>query len=262
MKTRMERIYEAKDTDTDTGISRSSRNKENYKKIYEEEIYTNIEGTISTPKEDEIDLDKLKEIVLRREEEEDLKNHLVKQVREEENNSPVVEEEETKNYDIKEVLRQAKEGKETREDRYHSLDEEYLNDLKNPTKHVERIPMEEDIKEIKSLLNTLTSSMELKKLRDTEVALGMFDDLKETRPIDEDPIVKALIEETKAKEEKDEEDIDRTFDTTKMHLKVTDYTDDDEEDRKMKPALKFFLIMLVIAFLLFVGYIVYKMIMK
>ena len=63
MKSRMEK-YETKNK---VG-SRTERNKELYNKINEDETYTNIEGVISTPVKNEIDIKKLQETIEKHEE--------------------------------------------------------------------------------------------------------------------------------------------------------------------------------------------------
>src|SRR5574344_2647380 len=124
--------------------------------MYDDETYSNIEGVVTTPKSNEIDIEKIREILLRREEEENSKNQLVKRDVEVEMPDMAFLDDEDKNYDIMDVLKQAKkENTDLRENKYRSLDNEYIEDLKHPVKKVEKVPIEEDLKEIKDLLNTL-----------------------------------------------------------------------------------------------------------
>ena len=260
MKTRMERIYE--ETDIETSASRTARNKRYYNRIDDDENYTNIEATIETPKSNEIDITKIRDLILRREEEENNKNRLVKRdVEIEMPNMALLEDEEEKNYDIIDVLSKAKEERTSREDKYHKLDEEYLEYLKHPEKKIEKIPMEDDIKEIKNLLNTLTSSLELKKMKASELSLDMLNELKDTGTIDtDDPLIKNLINgASKIEEDKNkEEDIDNTFNTTSMNIKVKDYGDD--EPKKKNPVLSILIGLLIISVIALGVFILYKVV--
>lgn len=62
MATRMQRYYKSQDVS-----SRSQRNKELYKDIYEYGQYSNIEGITSIGKANEIDITKVKEMLNGRE---------------------------------------------------------------------------------------------------------------------------------------------------------------------------------------------------
>ena len=139
--------------------------------------------------------------------------------------------------------------------------DEYLEYLKHPEKKIEKIPMEDDIKEIKNLLNTLTSSLELKKMKDSELSLDMLNELKDTSTIDtEDPLIKNLISgASKIEENKNkEEDIDNTFNTTSMNIKVKDYGDD--EPKKKNPVLSILVGLLIISVIALGVFILYKVV--
>lgn len=266
MASRMEKYCDS----AETSNKRVAKNESLYKRMYEDETYSNIEGVVTTPKSNEIDIQKIREVLLRREEAENSKNQLVKRDVEVEIPDMAFMEDEEKNYDIMDVLKQAKkENTDLRENKYRRLDDEYLQDLKHPVKKVERVPIEEDIKEIKDLLNTLTSSKELKKLRDTDLSLDMFSDLKSNTGTlnSEDPIIKAIINEAKEIEEKNnrfkdlDNDIDKTFDTTNMKLKTKDYVskiEDLDKDKERNPILTGFIIFLFIVLAILIVYVFYR----
>lgn len=261
MSSRMEKYYD----DASTANKRSERNATLYKKMYDDEIYSNIEGVVTTPKTNEIDIEKIREVLLRREQQENSKNQLVKRDIEVEMPDMNFFDDEDKNYDITDILKQAKEESESsRENKYRSLDSEYIKELKNPVKKIEKIPTENDIQEIKELMNTIANSKDLAKLKDTDLSLGMFSDLKANTGTlnSEDPIIKAIINEAREMEErnsltKEQENIDKTFDTKGMKLKAKDYvkkTEDLDSDNDKNPILTIFM---VILFLILAGLIVY-----
>ena len=131
MNSRMSKYYDNTET---SSKSRSKKNANLYKSMYEEETYSNIEGIVETPKGNEINIEKIREMILRREQEENSKNQLIKKTLEVDIPALVESQEEEKNYDIMCALKQAKEDKDNlRENKYRRLDDEYLEDIKNPT---------------------------------------------------------------------------------------------------------------------------------
>ena len=269
MNSRMNKYYDNTET---SSKSRSKKNANLYKNMYDDEIYSNIEGILETPKSNEINIEKIREMILRREQEEQSKNQLIKKNVEVDIPSLVDEQSEEKNYDIMCALKQAKEENSLRENKYRRLDDEYLEDLKNPIRKVEKVPMEDlenDLHEIKELLNTITSSMDLKKLKDSELSLDMFSDLKSdtTTLGSDDPIIQAIIKETKEMEEnkeksKEEEKMDYTFDTTNMKLSKKDFVDnmaDLDVDDDKNPLLTVFMIILFVALAVLIIFIFSKM---
>ena len=272
MNSRMNKYYDNTET---SSKSRSKKNANLYKSMYEDETYSNIEGIVETPKSNEINIEKIREMILRREQEEKSRNQLIKKSLEVDIPSLVEEEAEEKNYDIMCALKQAKEDKNNlRENKYRRLDDVYLEDLKNPVRKVERVPMdlESDLQEIKELLNTITSNMDLRKLKDEELSLDMFSDLKsDTQTLgSDDPIIQAIIKETKEMEKKgktkdnddDDDKMDYTFDTTNMKLSKKDFVDkmaDLEVDDDKNPILTIFMIVLFIILAILIVFIFSKM---
>lgn len=264
MASRMDKYY---NTVEDNKLSRSEKNKDMYKRMYEDEEYSNIEAILTTPKSNEIDIQKLKKILLDKEEKEESKNHIVKDIKKIEPETTILDDEE-KTYDIMDILNKAKEEKkETRESKYYRLDDELVDDLKNPVKRVEKIPLENDLNEIKELLNTITSTLDLSKMKDSDLSLDMLSDLKTDTCLTKDTLIRAVLEDAKkeerAKQNKDET-MDNTFNTSSIKLTDKDYVDkieDLDEEEKQPVFLTILKIVLVISFILgaiYLGYMLIK----
>lgn len=262
MPSRMEKYY---NNDAPSN-KRSERNERLYKRMYDDEIYTNIEGVVTTPKSNEIDIEKIREVLLKREQQERRRTQLIKRDIE----IPEVDffDEEEKNYDIMDVLKQAKEDNQSsRENKYRSLDSEYLKDLENPVKRVEKLPVDDnDLDEIKELINTIVNTKELAKMKDSDLSLDMFSDLKANTSTlnSEDPIIKAIINQAKELEEQEnkEKEMDMTFDTAGMKLKAKDYVEkaeDLDKEQEKSPVLTIFIIILFMILAGLVTYIIYTM---
>ena len=124
MASRMEKYYKNQESKR-----RIVRNESLYQTIYEDETYSNIEGVVATPKANEIDIEKIKELIASRERE---KNQTRKVERRTLELEPTIEdEEEEKNYDIRDILVKAKDSRENPEEAHRSLKNTEYNILKN-----------------------------------------------------------------------------------------------------------------------------------
>ena len=263
MASRMDKYYE----EVDNKLSRSERNKENYKKMYEDEEYSNIEGVLTTSKKNEIDIEKLKKVLEELEQKEESKNHIVKDIKVTEPDTSFLEDE-TKTYDIMDILNKAKEeNKTTREKKYYRLDDELVDDLKNPVSKVEKIPLENDLNEIKELLNTITNTMDLSKIKDSDLSLDVLSDLKTETELTKDTLIRSVLEDAKKEEKKvykKEEQMDNTFNTKSIKLGKKDYVENTEDlDKEEKQPLvirilKIVLLLLFISGAIYLGYIFLK----
>lgn len=166
---RMDRYYKS-----DFGLNkRTTRNKDLYKSIYEDTEYSNIEGIANIDKSNEIDISKIKDMLKSRENYQsgrELKTFIPK---EETIKYETFEREANRNYDIRDILNQAKENKE--EEKYHNLDEknlEILKQLKNKSKD------KKPSKELENMIDSITSTSKLYKLSDNELGLDLLNDLK------------------------------------------------------------------------------------
>lgn len=248
MASRMQKYYDSNEVEE----KRSRKNASMYKKMDDEEMYSNIEGIVTTPKTDEIDIEKIRQVVLEKENERENRNKLVKKDLEIDIPDMAALDDEEKKYDIMDILKQAKEQDDnSRENKYRRLDDEYLKDLKSPTRKIEK------------LINTKTSKKDLNNMKDTELSLEMFYDLRSTLNVD-DATINSIINEAKKLDKNNvitnSNDMDRTFDTASVKLKAKDYVDkveDLETDKEKNPILNFFMTILFIMLGLLIVYILY-----
>jgi hypothetical protein len=245
MSSRMEKYYRSQ---TSTS-KRSERNQDLYREIYDLGEYSNIEAVATLEHTNEIDITKIKKMLKNREDYKRQKEYRSLLRGEDE---PVKEEiiepkEEVKNYDIKEALNKIYDNKQE-DDEYRSLNNtnyNILKELKIKNDHKKELSESED-KELKEMINTITSTSLLNKLDNEELSLNMFEDLAssgETK-IEDKNSVQALLEEAKALEQKKREEstpneIDNSFYTSSLNFDSKDFEDlYDKENKKTKVNLK------------------------
>ena len=191
MPSRMDRYYQS----DEVSDKRTSRNHDLYKKIYEQAEYTNIEGIASIEKTNEIDISKIQELLKGREKKE-------KKVEENTIQIPSLSEAsfDERNYDIREVLNKARDTK-VEDDKKRSISNTEYNVLKN-TKLKDRYNFEEDEKELKELLHTISKTGMLSKLEDNDLSLDLFSDLKSVdgTMIGNSSTIQNVLKEEKKKE--------------------------------------------------------------
>lgn len=248
MASRVEKYY----GEVSTSKKRVVKNKELYKAIYaEDETYSNIEGVLETPVTNEIDIVKVQAMVLKQQEEEKKRMQLVKKDLE----LPEVENLEdtlTKNYDIRDVLAQAKEEStiDNKPRKLKDFDFDGLKERLNNKKVYTEAEQERDIRQLQELIHTIAGdNPELNKLADRDLSLEMFSELAgDTKDLDADEeSIKKIIEEAKKIEEEKPEvvETDNSFYTSTLNLKAKDFSDNEEEERMPVP-LKIFIILLII----------------
>ena len=264
MSSRMERYYKPSKEVT----RRTDMNRELYHKIYETNEYSNIEGIATLDTSNEIDITKVKKMLQNREDykkQKDLRSILYKEkenVVEVKNEEP----EEEKNYDISEILNKAK-SKKKPDDKYRSLGNTNYDILKSL-----RVKGEE-YKEAKAsaLEQTLVDTSVLKNLKDNDLSLDLFEDLKSnnTNVIGAKDTIHQLLEEAKAEEKKKKEaekkpELDTSFFTSSMSFGKKDF-EDAKENMKKKPHKKWvkniiigILILLITAGVIFLVYTLIK----
>lgn len=238
MASRMERYYES----NHESPRRSRLNADLYHSIYEDNTeYSNIEGIARIEKTNEIDIDRIREML--RQEEEKKKKETLQPVFKKTIPMPTPEEttpvRNERNYDIRDILVKAKQEKNSDEsDQYRALKNTQYNILKN-IKLDDRIGKkeyleEEESDELKQLINTITSNKALNQLGDKELSLDLLDDLKsETNTntaVNTEAIRKILSEEKKkydAPEEKisDTRELDKSFFTSSLNFSDEDFED-------------------------------------
>ena len=248
-----------------TSSKRTKRNEDLYKSIYETGEYSNIEGIASISKKGEINLEKLKEMLLQREEKENEKKYRTTEI------TPIREtkqDDEDRTYDIRDVLVKAK--TETKEDnRYRSLDHahyEFLQNLKSKDlKGLKEDPEEE--RALRTLIDTITSTSTINKLGDNELSLEMLSELKPTgKTIADNESLHRLIE-TEIKKNKElelenteERDMDQTFFTTGLRKEDFEALEDLQQvQKKEHKFLRVLFYILGIVLFIIAGYFIFKL---
>lgn len=220
MASRMERYYE---TPTATK-KRSDRNKDLYRDMYETNDYSNIEGVATIDKGSEIDINKVKEMLKNREQylKQQEKGITIKPIE-----KPKYEEEEEKNYDIREILNNAKNNR-TNIDQHKSMNNtsyDIFKDLRDKRRKEMEIGTDENT--LKELINTISNTSMLNSMTDKELSLDLLDDLKsnENTVSSGSESIKKLLEEAKKSESKKEEktEIDKSFYTSSLGFKEEDF---------------------------------------
>ncbi len=269
MASRVERYY-----DKNVDLSkRSVKNIELYKTIYEDETYSNIEGIVETPKTNEIDIKKIQELLLKQEREYKTRNQLVKKELEIPD-METIDDKEDKNYDIRDILAQAKEEQdEVEENKPRSLKDIDFDGLRQRLNNREKYQdedIEKDLHELKELINTIAgNNVELNGLADKDLSLDMFSDLaastNELSSEDSDVIKKLIAEAKKIEEDKliveESLDVDKSFYTSTLNLKKKDFESDEEEVKTPGTGVKVFKIILFIVIAVIavlVGYYILK----
>lgn len=250
MASRMERYYRAKD-----GVKKRSQLNQNlYREIYDIGEYSNIEGIAEIDKNNEIDITKVKKMLKNREDYNNQKEYrklLYKPVEKEINDSEFLINEEPKNYDIRDVLKEAKNNNEDHKD-YLKLDNTNYDILKNlKIKDEEKNNNDEDPEELKEMINTITSTSMLNKMGDKELSLKLLEDL------DEKTSTKNLLNDTKDYENTKTEN---TFFTSSMSFDKSDF--DDGTIHKKKANIPKIIMAILLFLIVVVGIVLIFNIMK
>lgn len=230
MASRMDRYY---NSNSETR-RRSRRNESLYDTIYNDDIeYSNVEGIARIEKTNEIDIDRIREM-LKAEEEKKRKKTFQPVFRKEEV-KPIsidLDEKDNRNYDIRDILTKAKEEKkEEEQDQYRNLKNTQYNILKN-IKLKDRTSHEEETDEsdeLKELIHTITSNSVLNQINDKDLSLDLLEDLKaETNTIEQNSIKKILEEAKERQTEKTNEiensrELDKSFFTSSLNFSDEDF---------------------------------------
>lgn len=225
---RMDRYY--KNT---VSNKRTSRNQELYKTIYEDSQYSNIEGIMSMDSSNEIDIQKIKNML--KNHDENSSHELKKIIPKEFPKYETFENDDDRVYDIRDILSRAKSNKE--EEKYHNLkqsDLDMLNELRNKPKVIKPTNLED-------MVDTITNTSKLNKMSDNELGLGLLSDLKsnENTIIENKDSIRSILEEAKKKEaeekiEKTDNNIDRSFFTSSLSFKDEDFQQIEEIKKNVK----------------------------
>lgn len=199
MPSRMERYYKQNDVK-----SRTNKNEDLYKSIYDQAEYSNVEGISVIEKNEKIDIDKIYELIKGSKKEEKEKKEYPKK----EEFKPI-EPIEEKNYDIVDILNKAKTEREDEE----SSNTQY-NILKNidPNKNYKAPTLDDD--ELKRMIEAITNNSK------NDSGGDLLDDLRTVHD-------NSLTQEIKEAQESPTVNIDKSFYTSSLS-----FTDDDFEQIK------------------------------
>ncbi len=236
MASRMDR-YRNQELET-TGM-RTKRNEHLYARVEAPLEYSSVEGVARIDNTNSVDINKIKELLLR--EEEPKKKHHSKIEKQEtlEDTSELVtfNQLEDKNYDIRDILNKAKDEKEEDDDdKYRNLQNTGYDILKNI--QVQKKPTE-------------ISDQELNHVGDTTLSLSMLDNLQDneeeeiTETMSSKTIRDLLNEETSKEEDDDDDDfeeqrtLDNSFFTSSLNFSEEDFNElsDELEEPKKKENL-------------------------
>lgn len=233
MASRMDRY-----TKSEVPSGRSDRNKSLYKKIEDLDSYTNIAGIATIENKNEIDIQKVRELLKNK----DDKKEVIEKAEDE-----IVVEEENRNYDIRDLLNKVKDENT----KYRSLSEKQNNILKKLNKRNENKSSSEDIKEeLSSLLNTIsTNAIDAENSDD----VGLLDDLKSDTMVGDAPSIKKIIEAEKDfTKEFDTMKVDKSFYTSSFGFTQKDFEELKDINHKIKKDNKFIITLLIILILIIV----------
>ena len=226
MASRMDR-YRNQELET-TGM-RTKRNEHLYARVEAPLEYSSVEGVARIDNTNSVDINKIKELLLR--EEEPKKKHHSKMEKQEtlEDTSELVtfNQLEDKNYDIRDILNKAKDEKEEDDaDKYRNLQNTGYDILKNI--QVQKKPTE-------------ISDQELNHVGDTTLSLSMLDNLQDneeeeiTETMSSKTIRDLLNEETSKEEDGDDDDfeeqrtLDNSFFTSSLNFSEEDFNELSDE---------------------------------
>lgn len=229
MPSRMTRYY------GDNTNSRSERNVELYETLYDTVDY-NVSNVATLEKTNEIDIDKLKEMLNERDNYKKRQEYLkIVKPQEEKKIEKIYNIDTERNYDIKDVLNKAKEEKkeDPREMFIRNKRYDYLLEEQKPRSR--EIELEQTNAKLKAIINTITSNIDLNKLSNAELSLDLLDDLKSNTTV---------TPEIKKKENTQE--MDKSFYTSNM-----DFSDKDFEQitTNIKPKKNKYIKILLVALL-------------
>ncbi len=242
MPSRMEKYYELK--------SRTVKNKELYRTIYDEAEYTNVEGISVIEKNEKIDIEKIKELINGTNNVNKPKEYKKEEIK------PLVEEiEEQKNYDIRDVLDKAKSERTDRDSRYSNIKYNVLKniDLNSDTK----VPDNVDEEQLKSMIEAISNNSK------SDYTSDLLDDLKSIC----DPNLKNEVKEEISNQDTQlqntkliQENLDKSFFTSSMDFSSEDFDDLKEIKENIKKnnlltkILLFILLVIIITGVIFLVY--------
>ena len=238
---------------------RTTRNYELYKRIYEDQEYSNIEGIANIDKSNEIDIAKIKDLLKSREDYQsgrELKTFIPK---EETVKYETFERDDNRVYDIKDILTQAKTNKE--EEKYHNLDETSVNMLRSLRN---KQPEKNESEQLENMIDTITNTSKLNKLSDGELGLEVLDDLKSTETEKmPNASIKNILEQAKIEEKektKTNVGLDKSFFTSSLSFTDGDFDEVNGilKKRKFKNITKIIMIIVMLIITIIIALLVFN----
>lgn len=258
MASRMEKYYKTRDSKR-----RVVRNESLYETMYEDETYSNIEGVVATPKANEVDIEKIKELIASHEKQRVQTRKLVKKPIDVDLKETSFEHDEEKTYDIRDVLVKAKDSRENPSDEYRNLKNTEYNILKNIKINNNQSIEDED--ELKELINTITNTSLLNKMSDNELSLNMFDDLKSDTMVGDSSAIRAVLQQTKDEKLHETGEMDNSFFTSSLNFKDKDFEqlqDLSNSIDKNNKIMKIILIILFVIIFIALAFCIYSIVKK
>ena len=258
MPSRLNRYYETENN------SRTEKNSHLYSDIYSGNNYDNLVGVRSLDKTNEINLEKVRQMIKDRETYQKQKEYLKIAKKETTYDIPTINnrdlEEEAK-YDINDFLQKAKENK--REDAesmfLKSKKYDYLLDSRiyNNKKGIEE-KLEEHEEKINTILNTITKGLDLNKMSTSDLSLDLLSDLKSNTMVGKEMNHLNNISGTKQKAE--DIDMDKSFYTSSINISDNDFevaSQIIEKPKKEKIGLKILITAVLLIITILVIYLIF-----
>ena len=240
MPSRMEKYYETK--------SRTTKNKELYRTIYDEVEYTNVEGISVIEKNEKIDIEKIKELINGTNNINKPKEYKKEEIK------PLVEEiEEQKNYDIRDVLNKAKSERTDKDNRYSNIKYNVLRNI--DINSDPKVPEDINEEQLKSMIEAISNNSK------GEATSDLLDDLKSICDPNLKKEVKEELENTQLQNTKFiQENLDKSFFTSSLDFSSEDFEElkeikkDIKKNNLLTKILLFILLVIVITGVLFLVY--------
>lgn len=220
--------------------SRSNRNKNLYNTMYSFEKYSNIEGVAPIGKSNQIDITKVKELIDSREKyqrEKSQRKYTVDDI----SDLPIVrkryEEDINSNHDVMDVLKNAKEQKET-DNKERSLNSTNYDILKKLNLKPKMTPDSNNKEDLKDIIETISNTSMLNKIDDNDLAMDMFKELSS------DDTKVGDIKDIKEFTDKNEKTMDDSFFTSGVNLKKADFIGATE--KKSHKVRNFFIVIFIL----------------
>lgn len=233
MPSRMERYYQTETNDNKETSRRTVLNQDLYENMYDEIEYSNVEGIASIDKTNEIDINRIKEMLKNRSEEREFDN--VRQMVKRPTFKELEEENEYKNYDIHELLNRAKTERPEMDQSNYRLDQRHMENFKEQKS---RVRSEYPIKETEHLqetIDTITNTSKINAVKDKDLSLDVLSDLKSNTEIvttDNESIRKIINAQRENEVVEKEQTVDKSFYTSGMAFEKEDFDKNEDSFEK------------------------------